>query len=324
MKDPISINYQGKKVRAVGSRLYFCEPKQTFHDFCLQVLYSVFTNKWYQKERQKPEDERHIVAKWYMSYCEFREKEFLQEKEFKSEMIKSCLPTGDVWSLTTLGYDLYSLIHNTRISDELISRLKFYNSYQGARYELAVAAIFARLDYEIKYIDDKSRKYWEFNAKHKQTDEIIAVEVKSRHRPGVLHQEGEFPSIKELKVGISRLLNQALEQKSNNMPFVIFIDINLPLNINIPHPERNWWKDLRRATENIGEASKESPDNFNMLCVTNFSYHYANIESINTSFYADDLCVVIPMYPKIQVKNKDTIESIHRGVMSYGKVPHDW
>lgn len=322
MRKPISINFKGKKFRAVGSRLYVGLPTQTFHEFCIQIAATDFGGGWYQKERFEPEEKRHIVANWYISYCDFTKKR--SAKSRKMNGVWSVLPSGDVWSLITLGYDLYSLRHNAEVPEELIIRLKDRDSFQGGRYELAVAAIFARLDFDIVYMHDKSTKHWEFNAKHKTTGEIIAVEAKSRHRSGVLHQPGNRLPLDEIKVGIARMLNQALEQKPNDLPFIVFIDLNLPLSPDAPHPERKWWKDLEKAIAIQGIPSPDAPQNFNVLFVTNFSYHYGRKDIINTGKYSSDSCVVIPKYSKIPFKDKRTLSMIHQEVSSYGHVPHDW
>jgi hypothetical protein len=53
---------------------------------------------------------------------------------------------GWVRYLLSLAWDVATLIHAGEPPSELIDRLRDHDNYQGARYELAIAAIFARLD----------------------------------------------------------------------------------------------------------------------------------------------------------------------------------
>ena len=73
------------------------------------------------------------------------------------------------------------------LPDSLIKRLKDFHKFQGARYEILVAAVFTRAGFDIEWIDDTkaSGKHPEFIATHKRTGRKIAVEAKSRRRPGI-------------------------------------------------------------------------------------------------------------------------------------------
>jgi hypothetical protein len=76
-----------------------------------------------------------------------------------------------------------------------MKRLRDRDQFQGARYEIAIAAIFARLDCEIRFIDEdetlRGKKRVELVATHRPSGQSIAVEAKSRHRAGVINVEGE-------------------------------------------------------------------------------------------------------------------------------------
>jgi hypothetical protein len=60
-----------------------------------------------------------------------------------------------------------------------VQRLRSYEAFQGARYEIAVAATFVRCGFDIEWVEEKAKKHCEFNATHKGTGENIAVETKS-------------------------------------------------------------------------------------------------------------------------------------------------
>lgn len=116
-------------------------------------------------------------------------------------------------------------------------RLKNRDQYQGARYEMAIAAIFARLDCDIQFTDEKSKsKHCEFIATHRVTNSSLAVEAKSKHRSGVLHQIGFLSSLEKLLSArmIRRLFNDALDQNPRDVPFAVFIDVNSPITPDTP------------------------------------------------------------------------------------------
>ena len=325
MRKPIILTTPFKRLLVSGSRIYHAQPRQTFHEFCIQIVHTEFGAEWYDKERKKPEEERHIVANWYISYCDLTRNpspNAIKEKDGTW----SDLPSGDTWSLITLGYDLFLVRDNAGILGGLprglIDRLKNRDGFQGARYELAIAATFARMDFKIDYMDKKSEKHWEFTAKHEKTGEVVAVEAKSRHRPGVLHQSGEQPSMDDVRVGTARMLNQALKQKPDGLPYVIFIDLNLPVSSDVPIKERKWWEDLKNAISLQKLSTPSNPDDFNMLFVTNFSYHYAGKGIIDSTAYPLDLSFIIPLYIKTPFKYPRTRDMIHQGVSSYGHVPN--
>lgn len=72
-------------------------------------------------------------------------------------------------------------------------RVTYYDEFQGARYEIAIAAAFVKCDFQIEWIEDKSAKHPEFIARNPRKREEVAVETKSRRRPGVLHDPGTLP-----------------------------------------------------------------------------------------------------------------------------------
>ncbi len=323
MKKPLIIQQKGKKGRAVGSRIYFSPPDQTFHDFCIQIVTSDFGDEWYRDEQSKPNEEQHVVCKWFKSYTEFIKEHSRQQR--KNARIWSARATGDVWSIATLGYDLFSVHHsNSIIPKELYGRLKSRVNFQGARYEIGVAAFFARQDFKIEFIKRESEKHWEFNATHKLRNEEVAVEAKSRHRPGVIHQSGEKLEFNDIKVGIARLLNEALTQKPDGLPFVIFIDLNLPPTPEKIIPEKKWWDDLRKAIDLQKVPTEADPDDFNMLFLTNFSYHYVGKAIVDTNAFNTDVCTVIPKYSKIPFRDNNTAAILDKEVSTYGYIPPDW
>jgi hypothetical protein len=70
--------------------------------------------------------------------------------------------------------------------------------------------------FEIESVDDQLSRQPEFIARNKRTGEEVAVETKSRHRPGTLHQPGVLPPKENLRADVDRLYNDALGQEGWN------------------------------------------------------------------------------------------------------------
>lgn len=186
----------------------------------------------------------------------------------------SAILTGPNLFWLLFCYDFFLLIHKKALPNELIQRIKDRQYFQGARYELAVAAIFLRAGFEIQWInkDAAKGKACEFIATHKKTGIKVEVEAKSKKRSGVLH-ESIGPDSKQ---GIPNLLRDALKKKGTaNIPMIIFIDGNLPFTPGSAL-EKPIFNETKRA---IGILPKDK-DSFNLLVITNFPYHYDNFDVI--------------------------------------------
>lgn len=316
----IQTEFRGKRVRAVGSRFYHSLPlEETFHEFIIRVLKDVVGMSWGQAETQKPTKEQHIIVRWLNEMGElFRSGK--GRPEDNKGIIKSIEPTGDVQSLLCLAYDIYSVMHCGDLPDTLVKRLKDKDNFQGARYEIAVAAIFARAGFDIEWVKDKVNKHCEFIATHKQTKEKVAVEAKSRHRPGVLETSGVMPDLNTVKTGVERVYNRALEQQPEGIPFLVFIDLNLSLTPELPPFEKKWFPELRALVEKHGKPTRENPDKVTALFITNFSWHYYGRQS---GMQKSESLMIVPKYAVNPISNFGLLQLLYEALNQYGLVPHD-
>jgi hypothetical protein len=315
MRSAIKANYNGKIYRAVGNRIFPRDSRETDHEFLVYCLASFFDKGWYKTEKQKKDKDRHVIAKWYTEWREVR-----NALVRKTGGPGSAFPTGGIWSLLTLAYDVYCLEHTGNHDQGLIDRLQRQNDFQGALYEIRTAAIFARLGYKIIPIESKSQKHCEYFV---EREKKIAIEVKSRAREGVLNTAGKVKYPSEIKEGIHRKLNEGLEHNVHGTPFLLFIDINMPVaqtDLIVPAQYKNWWKNMRHAIDSMPVGTKGSPDRFNGLFVTNFSYHYSSSEIINTGKFGEEAGAVFPKYCEEQL-SPNTLLEIKDGVFQYGMVP---
>jgi hypothetical protein len=309
--------WQGKRVRAVGSQGVFRPEQETKQEFFVHVLAQTLGGDWKKKQDELDEADRHPIVRWVAEWDEMRRNqgEKALDKRDEGGGIYSSTATGNMSALIALAYDVYTLRHAMALSSEdpIVKRLGNRDQFQGARYELAVAAMMLRAGYAIEWITDTSRKLPEFVAR--RDDVEIVVEAKSRPRPGVLGKAGERPAEDELKADLSRLLRDALEKQTDGRPFVVFLDLNLPPTGDAP--TEDWLKQLHdEVMAPRGEASPDNPDPFSAVVFTNFSWHWHEAEPSRGA----ERAIVIPFYPAVALLSGEA-DRIWEAVQQYGSVP---
>lgn len=312
--------HKNKRIIGLGNKLYTLEQKTTFHEFCISLIKDTFGMEWYDIEMKKEDVLRHTVIKWFDSYNSLRMNP--QKDTIKQDNMYSKAANGGTWSLLSLGYDLFTMYDNGLIDKTVIKRLKNYCNFQGIRYEIAVASILLRGNFDIRFIH-VNEQHSELLATHKHWKETIEIEAKSKHRKGVLNFEAGSEIQQEIKIGIHHQLNTALKQKSSKYPFFVFIDLNLPLSKDHP-TSKDWWKDMYDTFNYTKCSSIENPDKFTCLFLTNFSYHYDKDIDINANEYAQDSGIIIPKYCENPLKHQFYIDILDESLHRYGEIPSSW
>lgn len=314
----ISTNFKGFRVVAVGNRVYPKLPiNTTFHEFLIIFLKDILSLDWGKAEILKPKNEQHIIVQWITEMGElFRTAPAIVED--KARDIKSVEPSGNVQSLLSLAYDIYSIYHCTELPNELVQRLKNSGEFQGAKYEIAVAGIFARAGFTIQWFSKGIVKRCEFIATHKYTGEKIIVEAKSRHRLGVLHTLGKREDLSKMTAQVGHLFNQALTKPTQGHPFVIFIDINLPLTEGDNTLNKRWVPDIKKMLDKHPIGTAQKPDPFTALFITNFSWHYIGQ---NIEMKKGETVTIIPLFMSVRVRDQGTLNLLHTASEQYGVVP---
>jgi len=322
----IHINYvkpvvfQGKKVFALGNKVYTnVDPNETFHTFLINILKSELGQDWLSAQSSLPRENRHFIA-----ICLEKLEEWIIKNQAKAnrvtENVWGAKPDGYCKTLLLLAFDVCSLIHTQKLPQSLLNRLKTKEHYQGARHEIAIAAIFARLDCDIQFTDEKSKsKHCEFIAIHRETKASLAVEVKSKKRKGVLHEIGLLPTLEKLLSArvIRRMFNEALQQNPKDVPFATFIDVNCPLTPDIPLENKQWVKDARNL---VSKKLKDLPPEEYPLSAaffTNFSYHY---QTENEAKPGESFGIIVPN-PKFPPPNSQFFNYLQGALSYYGFVP---
>ena len=138
--------------------------------------------------------------------------------------------------------------------------------------------MFARAGFDIDWIDDTKAtgKHPEFIATHRQTQQKVGVETKSRKRQGSYNFAGTVSPETHLKGDVFGLYETATKQSpQGGLPFLIFIDANVPDTIpagtpgysDFPVDAVPWMKEIRDGLVAIWQAS-EQPSSESAVFVT--------------------------------------------------------
>ena len=92
----------------------------------------------------------------------------------------------------------------------------------------------------------------------------------------MLNEEGEQDAADPLKGdmrAVRRLFANAVEKAPKDLPFMVFIDVNAPLDPTEPF-EKEWQQQVKRWLGRLTAPTPAKPDVYNALVITNFSPHY--------------------------------------------------
>jgi len=310
-----SILHQGKRVRAVRKKVFSRPPTETFHEFLNLWVQLAFGEAWWREQQSLRVEKQHVVIKWSKAVTAWLTANQI-DKNSVGDKLWSVQMSGRAQSLLHLGFDLFCLQQADLMPDSLVERLRNYRGFQGARYEVAVASIFARAGFRIQFCEEEEgKKICEFIATLR-SGLRVAVEAKSRHRPGILNEKGVPPD--EYRADFKKLYEKARKKKPD-LPFVIFIDANLPPAPNIPWEESPWLQDIKGIFDDFTEPSLDQPDPHNMVVITNYG----------SFFYGDDLAKLQPAlyivseFPIRQLPNERVLNAIQRVVERYATIPRE-
>lgn len=312
-----SVLHMGHRFRGVGSRVYWRPPTQTFHEFLLDIVKETVGKRWYMGQVGLPPDQRHQILRWFMSQAQ-HSRAVVGNELYRDGQAWGAAPTGDELALVTLGYDLIHLRHQGALPQKLVDRLTSQREFQGARYEIAIAATLVRASFKVQFIEDETTKHPEFMATDPATMVEIEVETKSRHRPGILHHPGAVNEARALRGDVEDLVNEGLAQASGSRPFMLFVDVNVPPVPRIPFHERAWFQDVWASMQAMGEPSVASPDGFNGLFFTSFPFHW---EGSGLATLSSPVSVIskAPRHPLPD----HVIGRVVRSIEQYGEIPQE-
>lgn len=313
IRSAIHADYREYKVVAIGGQVVFSKAWRTFPDFLADDIKRVLEPDWGQTEIAKPFQERHPIMQWYDGMCRFQ-----QNLQPDADGLLAFVPNGPTRAYLLLAYDLYALRNHMALQTAVVSRLKHRDQFQGARHELFAAANCIRAGYDLKYEDerDNTRKHPELIATHRSTGQKVAVEAKSRHRPGVLAFPGQLEPLETITAGVRNLLKKALAKPVSH-PYVIFVDLNLPpFRENLI--ETQWFPEIGNAVADLG-AEADNRDPFNLIVFSNQPDHYRTDEA---PAVGGQLMSVLGRNPQIPATHPEAIAAIHEAANKFGTLPN--
>lgn len=312
----IHADFQGFKFVAAGNELHYAKKWKTFPDFLLSYMVARLGSDWGNAELKKPFQERHQILKLFDAMCKFQ-----QNQKPDTDGIYKAIPNGAFSAYVLLAYDLYILKDNQALQADIIRRLKIPDQFQGARHELFATATCVRAGFQIEFENekDRSRKHPEFIAAHKKTGQKIAVESKSKHRKGILGFPGKRQPDKEIRLGLTALINNATK-KINNFPLIVFVDTNLPPSIakivyELPPPSIK----IKKVMEKI--QKKEGKDLFNLIVFTNHPHDYGTETEDDPQ---RNITSVLSLNPSHLPTDHQSIIDLHEAAAQHGNIPREF
>jgi len=291
------------RFRIVWNTVWHYPQHQTFHQFLDALVVGTLGREWFEKQLLLPLKNQNAIVKWRTAMVEL----LRRSGDADDGVSTGHTLTGPVKAYQCFGYDLYWLQLVHRLPESLIGRLNDFGAFQGARYEVLIAAVFARAGFEIEWIDDTKAagKHPEFIATHRRTGKKVGVETKSRQRPGAMNYIGTFSRETHLKGDVFDLYDKAVQQAPEGaIPFLIFIDPNvpdspekgLPSYSDIPVDTVPWMKEIRDRLIEIWNAATE-PTPESAVLITNLAYYYGDNDSPSPAGMASFFPSVKPRVP---------------------------
>ena len=308
----------GKRLVAVGNKIYATDRRYYFSDFLREHVDEVFGSEWCRDEIAKPEAERHLVMQWRAESTRYMNTQPLQP-----DGSRRGVPSAAVAAFMAFAYDLYIVANHDGLDDLFLHRLKKCDLFQGARHELFAEATCIRAGFTVEREDeqDGSRRHAEFTALHRATGQRISVEAKSKHRPGLLGQPGQPEPHDRIRLRFGGLINNAV-RKNPPHPLVIFLDTNLPFRAadRLLTPQSGN-APSQLLSKQLDQVKKEhgGKDPFSMIVFTNHPHHYAAKDEKDPkkhlySIVSDDT----------YVPNVEALRSLHHAVTLYGNIPNEF
>jgi len=312
------------RFRPLWNRLFYSPQEQPFHQFLDGLVVDTMGKEWFEQQLTLPYDKQNAIVRWRSSTISLLKK----PGDADDAISTGHTLTGPAKAYLCLGYDLYWLQLVHKLPESLVKRLKEFQPFQGARYEILIAAVFARAGFDIDWIDDTKAtgKHPEFIATHRQTQQKVGVETKSRKRQGSYNFAGTVSPETHLKGDVFGLYETAIKQSpQGGLPFLIFIDANVPDTIPAGIPGYSdfsidavpWMKEIRDGLVAIWQASEQASSE-SAVFVTNLAFYYGSNDEPSPagmgSFFPS-------LKPQVPIVNEPMIQDLIYCLKFYAEVP---
>ncbi|MBI1816096.1 MAG: hypothetical protein HYR72_14045 [Deltaproteobacteria bacterium] len=305
-----SFKRYGYRWHPIGRHIYAAPERGTFHEFLFFLLSKRFGHEWLKREMGMSPMMRHPVARWN---SEIGTRIF----EAAGENFR-CDASGEPAALLQLSYDLFCLQAADSLPDSFTSRLLAHDTFQSARYEIAAAAVMARAGFRLSWLEPSHRAAsCEFLATCRRTGITVAVEARSRRRPGAMAESGTFlfrPSAE----AIQNLIRRAVRKRTLTLPFLVFLDLNLPGVPNAVPELKLWWQETAGA---VAKFVDKNPAPLSALVLTNYSPHYGKVVASGETGIVGEWGFILPTRPEPPVLPAPLAQAIYESLGRYNQVP---
>jgi hypothetical protein len=159
---------------------------------------------------------------------------------------------GDFFAFLSFAYDVFTLADNADMQQSLLERVRIFDQYQGARYEIFAAASFLRAGFTIEFENEGDSKttHCEFAATHKKTNRQFSLEAKSRRRELQNNLDNDLtPDARMYKMLQAALLKKADHER------IIFADVNLPSDNKLVF-QQEWHQEVARTLNELEQKQR--------------------------------------------------------------------
>ncbi len=264
----VSATFGDLRFVAAGSTFYHSKSWKTFSDFLQSYIKLKLGSDWGNQELAKPLAQRHMLLQWYDELCR-------QQMDYVSGpgVVYSMPMTGAAVCYVGLAYNLYLLEHNVELQERYLARIRNFENFQGAYYELVVAGILIRTGFRLELEDetDRQTKHCEFSAVSITTGRKYWVEAKMRSVEGQFGK-GAVDSVAIAKADpttrLSIHVSEALKKPAPDER-LIFVDLNAEVENVAGTP--GWLKQARRRLDARERDLNEGQKAY--VFVTNLAFH---------------------------------------------------
>jgi hypothetical protein len=213
----VFVRKSGTVMFGVGPKYWTHSHLSGFRACASHILYEEIGADFFETQSQRNLKDRHPLAVWHTVFEEWRKPQSTNDP-------KPELGASIAW--TMLAYQIYLLKENSELPSSLLDRLRNDQNFQGARYEVYVAAMMLVCGYKIEWLPHSNEPYVEFIATHKNGRKF-AVEAKSKHRPGVLITGAIDAPDAPFRIDFQSNIVAGI-RKNPELPLLLFVEANVP------------------------------------------------------------------------------------------------